>query len=70
MFKTHKNKTFNFSSRYYDERKERLKKIKDGKSVRIKFKSNKNLNLTKAKSIRLLMVTVALFFIAYLVLYK
>ena len=70
MFKTHKNKTFNFSSRYYDERKERLKKIKDGKSVRIKFKSNKNLNLTKAKSIRLIMVTVALFFIAYLVLYK
>ena len=47
MFKTYKNKTFNFSSRYYDERKERLKKIKDGKSVRIKFKSNKKLNLTK-----------------------
>ena len=70
MFKTHKNKTFNFSSRYYDERKERLKKLKNGKSVRIKFKSNKNLNLTKARSIRLLMVTVVLFFIAYLVLYK
>ena len=70
MFKTHKNKTFNFSSRYYDERKERLEKIKDGKSVRIRFKSYKNLNLTKNRSIRLLMVTVALFFIAYLVLFK
>ena len=70
MFKTHKNKTFNFSLRYYDERKERLEKIKDGKSVRIKFKRDKNLNLSKARIIRLLMVTVALFFITYLVLYK
>lgn len=70
MFKTHKNKTFNFSLRYYDERKERLEKIKDGKSVRIKFKKDKNLNLSKARSIRLLMVTVALFFITYLVLFK
>ena len=42
MFKTHKNKTFNFSSRYYDERKERLEKLKNGESDRIKFKSNKN----------------------------
>ena len=70
MFKTHKNKTFNFYSRYYDERKERLEKLKDGKSVRIKFKSNKKSNLTKGRFIRLLIVTVALFCIAYLLLFK
>lgn len=70
MFKSHKNKTFNFSSRYYNERKERIEKLKDGKSIRIKFKSNKNLNKTKARSIRLLMVTLVLFYIAYLVLFK
>ena len=61
MFKSHKNKTFNFSSRYYDERKERIEKLKDGQSIRIKFKSNKNLNLTKVRTIRLLMVTLVLF---------
>ena len=68
MFKTHKNKTFNFYSRYYDERKERLEKLKDGKSVRIKFKSNKKSNLTKGRSIRLLMVTVALFCIVPIII--
>tara|TARA_Y100001954_G_scaffold153994_1_gene163832 strand:+ start:938 stop:1150 length:213 start_codon:yes stop_codon:yes gene_type:complete len=70
MFKTHKNKTFNFSSRYYDERKERLEKLKNGESDRIKFKSNKKLNLTKARTIRLLLIVVALFCIATLVLFK
>ena len=70
MFKTHKNKTFNFSSRYYDERKERLEKLKNGESDRIKFKSNKKLNLTKDRTIRLLLIVVALFCIACLVLFK
>ena len=70
MFKTHKNKTFNFSSRYYDERKERLEKLKNGESDRIKFKSNKKLNLTKGRTIRLLLIVVALFYIATLVLFK
>ena len=70
MFKTHKNKTFNFSSRYYDERKERLEKLKNGESDRIKFKSNKKLNLTKGRTIRLLLIVVALFCIATLVLFK
>ncbi|MAO71308.1 MAG: hypothetical protein CMD02_02215 [Flavobacteriales bacterium] len=70
MFKTHKNKTFNFYSRYYNERKERLEKLKNGESVGIKFKSNKKSNLTKGRSIRLLMVTLALFCIVYLLLFK
>ena len=70
MFKTHKNKTFNFSSRYYDERKERLEKLKNGESDKIKFKSNKKLNLTKGRTIRLLLIVVALFCITYLVLFK
>jgi len=70
MFKKHKNKTFNFSSRYYDERKERLEKLKNGESARIKFKSNKKLNLTKGRTIRLLLIIVALFCIASLVLFK
>ena len=70
FFKPTSNKRFHYIPRYYDERKERLEKIKDGKSVRIKFKRDKNLNLSKARIIRLLMVTVSLFFITYLVLYK
>ena len=70
MFKTHKNKTFNFSSRYYDERKELIEKLKDGESVKIKFKSNKNLNITKGRTTRLLLIIVALFCVTYLVLFK
>ena len=70
MFKTHKNKTFNFSSRYYDERKERLEKLKNGESTKIKFRSNKKLNLTKGRTIRLILILVALFCIASLVLFK
>ena len=70
MFKTHKNKTFNFSSRYYDERKERLEKLKNGEAVRMKFKSNKKLHLTKGRTIRLLMVLVVLSCITYLLIFK
>ena len=70
MFKTHKNKTFNFSSRYYDERKERLEKLKNGESAKIKFKNNKKLNLAKGRIIRLTLILVALFCITSLVLFK
>ena len=70
MFKTHKNKTFNFSSRYYDERKERLEKLKNGESAKIKFKNNKKLKLAKGRIISLTLILVALFCITSLVLFK
>ncbi|WP_340073925.1 hypothetical protein [Leptobacterium sp. I13] len=34
LFKQRKNKTFNYTPRYYDERKERLEKLKQSKEKR------------------------------------
>jgi hypothetical protein len=70
MFKSPKNKTFSFSSRYYDERKERIEKLKEGKTVGIKFKSNANSSLTKGRTIRLVTILLGLSIIAYLLLFK
>ena len=70
MFKKHKNKSFNFSSRYYDETKERIKELKEGKKVNIKFKSNQNSSLTKGRTIRLTVLILGLSFVAYLLLFK
>jgi len=70
MFKKHKNKSFNFSSRYYDETKERIKELKEGKKVNIKFKSNQNISLTKRRTIRLTVLILGLSFVAYLLLFK
>ena len=70
MFKKHKNKSFNFSSRYYDETKERIKELKEGKKVNIKFKSNRNLSLTKGRTIRLTVLILGLSLVAYLLLFK
>ena len=36
--------------------KERIDKIKNGESVKIKFKSNKRVNLTKDRFIRLIII--------------
>ena len=70
MFKKHKNKSFNFSSRYYDKTKERIKELKEGKKVNIKFKSNQNSSLTKGRTIRLTVLILGLSFVAYLLLFK
>ena len=70
MFKKHKNKSFNFSSRYYDETKERIKELKEGKKVNIKFKTNQNIFLTKRRTIRLTVLILGLSFVAYLLLFK
>lgn len=70
MFKKHQNKSFNFSSRYYDETKERIKELKEGKKVNIKFKSNQNTSLTKGRTIRLTALILGLLFVAYLLLFK
>jgi len=70
MFKKHKNKSFNFSSRYYDETKERIQELKEGKKVNIKFKSKQNLSLTKGRTIRLIVLILGLSFVAYLFLFK
>ena len=70
MFKKHKNKSFNFSSRYYDETKERIKELKEGKKVNIKFKSNQHLSFTKGRTIRLTVLIRGFSFVAYLLLFQ
>ena len=69
IFKSVRNKRFNFSTRYYDERKERLKKLKEGKSADIKFKSTRpSSKINKGRNLRLFLVIVALLLIVYLIL--
>ena len=71
MFKIQKNKQFTFSTRYYDERKERLSKLKEGKSVEIKFKSDRNSGMNKGRTgrtFRLVTVLFILLIFAYLIL--
>ena len=68
IFKSVRNKRFNFSTRYYDERKERLKELKEGKSADIKFKSTRpSSKINKGRNLRLFIV-VALLLIVYLIL--
>jgi len=68
MFKSQKNKQFTFSTRYYDESKERLSKLKEGKSVEIKFKSDRNSGMNKGRTFRLVTVLFILLVFAYLIL--
>ena len=67
MFKTTKNKTFNFSLRYYNERKERLENLKKGNRSQIKFTSNTRI-INKMRGIRLFSILCILVFIVYLTL--
>ena len=68
IFKSVRNKRFNFSTRYYDERKERLKKLKKGKSADIRFKSTRpSSKMNEGRNLRLFVVVVALLLIVYLI---
>ena len=68
MFKSQKNKEFTFSTRYYDERKERIENLKKGKKTKIKFKSNGYSRTNHGRSKRLLLVIIALVLVTYLIL--
>ena len=68
MFKSPKIRKFNFSVRYYDERKERIENLKKGKKDKIEFKNNRYLGVNSGRGKRLLLVVIALILITYLIL--
>lgn len=68
MFKSPPIRRFQFSTRYYNERKERLNKLKEGKSVEIKFTSSNNLGINKGRSLRLISLIITLVIVSYIIL--
>ena len=66
FFKNPKIKRFNFHSRYYDARKEKIEDLKKGK--KIKFNSNRKYGENTKRNKRLLLVTIILTAITYLIL--
>lgn len=70
MFKSPKIRRFDFKTRYYDERKERLEMIKKGGINQIKFNRSRRISFDKKRMIRLILITSVLFFITLLILKK
>lgn len=83
FFKTPKNKQFNYSPRYYDERKERLEKILNenpdskeenyqGNNIRGQFKSKfrKSTEKRRNSNLRMVVIIIILFIITYFFLLK
>ena len=83
FFKQHRNKTYNYTPRYYDERKERLDDLKkkhglveagdNGKthtrrSFRDDWKQNSKIQSNKNSRIRFLVILVFLLLAAYIAL--
>ena len=68
MFRSPSIRRFQFSARYYSERKERLDQLKEGKSVGIKFTSSNNLGINKGRTIRLISVIIILVIVSYIIL--
>ena len=68
MFKSPSIRRFQFPTRYYNERKERLNKLKEGKSVEIKFTSSNNLGINKGRSLRLISLIISLIIVTYIIL--
>ena len=70
MFKSPKIRRFDFKTRYYDERKERLEMIIKGGINQIKFNRSRRISFDKKRMIRLILITSVLFFITLLILKK
>jgi Flp pilus assembly protein TadB len=83
FFKQHRNKSYNYTPRYYDERKERLENLKKKhglikdesqhkgyrrQSFRDDWKKNNNIQSNKNSRIRLLVILVFLLLAAYVAL--
>ena len=68
MFKSPSIRRFQFPTRYYNERKERLNKLKEGKSVEIKFTSSNNLGINKGRNLRLISLIITLVIVSYIIL--
>ena len=62
FFKTSKPKSFNFKLRYYNERKDRLKRLKKGAKLNMTFnrKNNKEQQTRRSTSIILLIIILSL----------
>ena len=70
MFKSPKIRRFDFKTRYYDERKERLEMIKKGGINQIKFNRSKRSSFDKKRTIRLALIISILCFITVIILKK
>ena len=65
FFKTPKSKSFDFKTRYYNERKERREQLEKGAKANIKFNRRHNKNNQKARNIRIIFLFIVLSLLAY-----
>ena len=70
IFKYKKNRRFKFSTRYYDERKERIEQIKKGQNPKINPDNIQSSSLKKRRSLRLFSLFLILIIITLLILKK
>ena len=70
LFRTLKIKSFDFKPRYYDERREELKQLKNkGKRTKgLLFNKKRKQTVVGNRSKRLVIILIALFLLAYLLL--
>ena len=65
FFKSSASKSFSFTPRYYDERKERREKLKKGTKANIKFKRKHTKKQEKGRGLRIVLMIIILSLLAY-----
>ena len=65
FFKSGNAKKFNFQPRYYNETKERIENLKSKENIKIKFKRKKHTKNKFNRLIRIIILIVFLYIIAY-----
>ena len=70
MFKKIINKTFSYAPRYYDERKERIQNLENGKKIKISFRNKKTKSRENGRFTRIFIIILILTFISYIIIKK
>ena len=65
FFKSTANKTFSFTPRYYDKRKERREQLKKGIQANIKFKRKHIKKQEKGRGLRIVLMIIVLSLLTY-----
>ena len=65
FFKSSANKSFSFTPRYYDERKERREQLKKGTKANIKFKRKHIKKQEKVRGLRIALMIIVLSLLFY-----
>ena len=68
LFKYSDPKSFSFSTRYYDELKERREKLKRGTKANIRFKRSNTKEGQKVRIVRIIFLIIILSLLSYIII--